>query len=228
MPWVPFEAIRAAFVQQESSGNVNARAVASGGRVHKGTLQLGEALFRDHARPGERFDRQADVEAVAERAFRQAYDKRKGDAGQLAVEWFSGPGNVSEGPGVPWRRNKSDGHKSVADYVGDILDRLNPIGQAEAAEPSRASKAAWSPPEVGSWAPPEASSAWSPPEASASWVPLEAQVDYPELQSQVRPELLIEPSEADAASTDTWQRPAPAAGAPRPSFAEAWHSSMSR
>lgn len=86
-------------------------------------MQILPATFARFARPGEDINNPADNQAVGRRILATYYDKYNGDAGRIAVAYFSGEGNVAP-PGSPtaWKEDRKDGNgKSVSSYVGDIL-----------------------------------------------------------------------------------------------------------
>ncbi|MFZ1007595.1 MAG: hypothetical protein WAN65_12205, partial [Candidatus Sulfotelmatobacter sp.] len=91
----------------------------------RGTRQVTPTFFQHYAQPGEDFNKEADRVAVSDRGIADLSQKYNGDAGRVAVAYFSGEGNVAPpGSPTPWIQNRTDGRTSVSDYVAGVERRL--------------------------------------------------------------------------------------------------------
>lgn len=116
-------------VSQESSGNVNARNVTKKGDPVFGPLQITKPTFE--WKGGKNFNDPAEVRDVATNYLAELHRKYNGDPTAVKTAWFSGEGNV--GPdGKPKNPNASDGHTTVAQYVGK--DAAPPLASAAPTE----------------------------------------------------------------------------------------------
>ncbi len=114
--------VSCAILRQESGNNPNICTSS------KGAIGIGQIIpdtFRQYAQPGEDINNPTDNLAVHKRMMADYYKRYNGDVARMAVAYFSGPGNVSPpGSPTPWIHNRSDGNKSVAGYVNDVVGRL--------------------------------------------------------------------------------------------------------
>lgn len=127
-------AISNAILGQESGNSANA-GISIDGAV--GRAQIEPATFAQYAQPGESIDNDEDNIAVHKRIIDDLNKRANGDPARVAVGYFSGPGNIAppDSP-TPWKADHKDGNgKSVSSYVTDVMGRLNPISDAEAAQP---------------------------------------------------------------------------------------------
>lgn len=136
-PPTPDWAIAPAIHQQESGGAETAPTSPTGAA---GGWQIEPGTFAQYAKPGEIITRRADNKAVGERIVSDLTNRTGGDAARVAVGYVSGPGNIAPpGSPTPWIKNPTVGggsKKRVSDYVAEVLGRINPIGDAEAAQPA--------------------------------------------------------------------------------------------
>lgn len=127
-------AISNAILGQESGNSANAGTSIDGA---VGRAQIEPATFAQYAQPGESIDNDEDNIAVHKRIIDDLNKRANGDPARVAVGYFSGPGNIAppDSP-TPWKADHKDGNgKSVSSYVTDVMGRLNPISDAEAAQP---------------------------------------------------------------------------------------------
>lgn len=110
-------------IYQQESGSGRNTATSSTGAVGPG--QIMPATFRQWARPGEEITNPEHNIAVSKRMVESYYQRYGGDPARVAVAYFSGPGNVApEGSPTPWKRDTSDGHVRVSQYVAQVTGRL--------------------------------------------------------------------------------------------------------
>lgn len=117
-----------AIVGQESGG----RQYDSKGNVltsidgAQGAGQMMPETFKKYALPGEKISNREDNLAASRRAIDDYYRKYDGDAGRVAVAYFSGEGNVAPaGSPTPYRTDAKDGNgKATSSYVSDIQKRV--------------------------------------------------------------------------------------------------------
>lgn len=92
-------------------------------QIQKGTPDKPKA-WDQFANKDEKIDNPEDNERVASRILEQYIKDYHGDLARVAVAYFSGTGNVAPPESrTPYINNKSDGHKTVSQYVADVLDR---------------------------------------------------------------------------------------------------------
>lgn len=157
----PDWAIAPAIHQQESGGALTAQTSPTGAM---GGWQIEPTTFAQYATPGERITNPADNKAVGERIIADLTKRTGGDPARVAVGYVSGPGNIAPANSpTPWIKNPTVGggsSKRVSDYVAEVVKRLNPVSDAEAAQPA-----------VPDWATPAPAAAtpdWATPAAPAS------------------------------------------------------------
>jgi hypothetical protein len=124
-------AISRAILGQESGDNSDVE-TSTDNAVGPG--QIIPETFAQYALPGEDINNPDDNRAVHKRIIDDLAKKANGDPARIAVGYFSGHGNIAplDSP-TPWKKDHSDGNgKSVSSYVGDVLDRLNPVSEAYA------------------------------------------------------------------------------------------------
>ncbi len=122
-----------AILGQESDFNPRSQ-TSTDGAIGEG--QILPATFAQYALPGEDINNPKDNLAVHKRIIDDLSNKAGGDPARIAVGYFSGPENIAppDSP-TPYLHDHKDGNgKSVSSYVSDVLGRLNPISEAEAAE----------------------------------------------------------------------------------------------
>lgn len=127
--------VSSAILGQESNNNPNSPTSVNGA---VGAAQIEPRTFAQYAKPGEDINNPADNITVHKRIIDDLSQKSGGDPARIAVGYFSGPGNIAplDSP-TPWKADHKDGNgKTVSSYVSDVLGRLNPISDANAAEPS--------------------------------------------------------------------------------------------
>lgn len=83
-----------------------------------GRAQIMRGTFDQYALPGESYANEDDRRAAAKRYVDDMWKKYPGDAGRMAVGYFSGTGNIAPpGSPTPWIQNRSDGISTTEQYV---------------------------------------------------------------------------------------------------------------
>lgn len=115
--------INDAIIGQESGGNPKVGTSVDGA---VGPGQMTPGTFKQFAQPSEDINNPGDNLAVSNRAIEHYKQEYGGDAGRVAVAYFSGEGNVAPaGSATPWKVNAKDGNgKSVSSYVEDVAARI--------------------------------------------------------------------------------------------------------
>lgn len=126
-------AVSSAILGQESGNNPDSPSSVDGA---VGMGQIMPATFAQYAKPGEDINNPTDNLAVHQRIIADLADKANGDPARIAVGYFSGPGNIAPpDSSTPYKKDHKDGNgKSTSAYVADVLNRMNPVSDAQADE----------------------------------------------------------------------------------------------